>query len=333
MRILFFTSTKIGDYLSDSLLHGLRAILGGDLVDFPKKDAMYKSFPEELAPQLYGRGFTLYRTLDDIWIDRFRVVEELRAGRFDAVVFGDIWNQYGYLVDFMPCLQGARIAIVDGEDSPAPFPYAGSIWRTPYRWMLPRVHRRFAYFKREITPDTLHYRLYRLLPKSLCEQLPPLTAFRPIAFSIPEDKVLSAPSRKTKRFPAHIVDRELIDLVGGQNTYAFAKESEYYADLQASQFGVTMKRAGWDCLRHYELAANAAVPCFRALDAKPARCAPHGLSPANSLSYDSASELLQQIEQLDEDQYATLQRGTLAWARANTTRARATAFIKQLMAL
>jgi len=38
-----------------------------------------------------------------------------------------------------------------------------------------------------------------------------------------------------------------------------------------------MKRGGWDCLRHYEIAAAGAVPCVRQLEGKPSSCAPHGL--------------------------------------------------------
>ena len=43
-RILFLTSTH-EDYLADSLLHGLRTLLGADVVDFPKPDYMYESYP------------------------------------------------------------------------------------------------------------------------------------------------------------------------------------------------------------------------------------------------------------------------------------------------
>jgi hypothetical protein len=265
----------------------------------------------------------MYRTLDDIEIDRSNVLKELRERRFDAIVFGDIWNQFGYLVETLPWLEGQNVAIVDGADSPAPFPYAGTVWRVPAWWTLPRVHRRFAYFKRELTPDTRHYRSFRLLPRAVCGLLPPMRAFHPISFSIPAEKIVPAPPAKAKRFPAHIVDRELAELVGGQQTYAFASEAEYYRDLQDSRFGVTTKRSGWDCMRHYEVAANGAVPCFRDLDAKPATCAPHGLGADNCISYRSARELLERLDRLPDGEYARLQRGALAWAHANTTHARA----------
>jgi hypothetical protein len=116
--------------------------------------------------------------------------------------------------------------------------------------------------------------------------------------------------------------------VGAQATYAFEDAAAYHADLRASRFGVTTKKAGWDALRHYEIAAAGAVPCFRDLDRKPARCAPHGLDRSNCIVYRDAGDLLAQASALDAAAYAQLQNGALAWARASTTEARARAFLE-----
>ena len=86
---------------------------------------------------------------------------------------------------------------------------------------------------------------------------------------------------------------------------------------------MTVKRAGWDALRHYEIAANGAVPCFRELDRKPATCAPHGVDRTNCVVYRDAGDLLRQVAAMGDDRYAELQAGALAWARANTTVRRA----------
>ena len=101
----------------------------------------------------------------------------------------------------------------------------------------------------------------------------------------------------------------------------FEREADYYGDLQTSRFGITTKRAGWDCLRHYEIAANGCVPCFRHLDRKPPRCAPHGLEPGvNCLSYRDADDLMRQVDALATSEYDAAATGALAWARANSTR-------------
>ena len=39
-------------------------------------------------------------------------------------------------------------------------------------------------------------------------------------------------------------------------------ESDYYKDYQRSYFAITCKKGGWDCLRHYEILANAVSPTF-----------------------------------------------------------------------
>lgn len=111
---------------------------------------------------------------------------------------------------------------------------------------------------------------------------------------------------------------------GSFTSYAFNTEKEYYLDLQSSRFGITTKRAGWDCLRHYEIAANGAVICFRNLSEKPADCAPHGLLDGmNCIAYRSFDELEAKINALDEVQYQKLLMNTLEWIKDSTTIKRA----------
>src|SRR5208283_4616118 len=45
-------------------------------------------------------------------------------------------------------------------------------------------------------------------------------------------------------------------------TYIYDNEADYYKGYQDSCFGVTMKKAGWDCMRHYEILANGCLPLF-----------------------------------------------------------------------
>jgi hypothetical protein len=120
--------------------------------------------------------------------------------------------------------------------------------------------------------------------------------------------------------------------VGTGTRYLFDDEDAYYADLRASRFGVTTKKGGWDCMRHYEIAANGCVPAFRDLDRKPATCAPHGLDETNCVPYRDADDLTRRLEAIGEPEYRALQAGALAralqagalaWARRNSTRRRA----------
>ena len=89
----------------------------------------------------------------------------------------------------------------------------------------------------------------------------------PISFSIPESKLVSSVPSKTKRF-AHIVPGDL-------STYIFDDEASYSADYQSSVFGRTQKKAGWDCLRHYEILANGCIPWVPDLDQCPSGTMTH----------------------------------------------------------
>jgi hypothetical protein len=316
------------DYLSDALLHGFRSLLKDNLIDYPKQEIMYSNCNKIMTEKVRGNGFTLYSgLLDDILIDRL-VEGKVQTQKFDLIIIGDIWRCFGQFVQLLPYLNFQNTIILDGADTPQPYPFAGYWWRKPYWWFLPKAHTRFLYFKREWTSETIRNLYYQILPLSICQFIPVPKNFRSIAFSIPEEKIISdLPSNlanKRKLFPKHIVDAEVAANVDGSLTsYAFEDEQEYYQDIQISKFGITTKRAGWDCLRHYEIAANGAVPCFRDLDLKPKTCAPHGLNSKNCISYNSYSDLINKIEKLSDREYESLQIEALSWVRENTTIARA----------
>lgn len=305
------------DYLADSLFHGLQALLGANAVDVPRADHMYFDFPHR--EKLYGRGFSLFTRAPDTHPLRTRYEEQLATGTFDIVVFANIHRTPHEFVRLLPHLASSRVAILDGEDDVRHFPTARALAHHP--GLLPlRFGPSWLYFKREWVPDST--------PKShdkLAAQhslAPPVSQIRPISFSIPDDVLISREqlyATRTQDFPHHIVDTEVAAAIGRQTKYAFDDEAAYHADLAASRFGITTKRAGWDCLRHYEIAARGAIPCFRDLDLKPATCAPHGFDATNSLTYKSYADLRQQLATLTPERERTLREGAYAWAKRNTT--------------
>jgi hypothetical protein len=326
-RILFLT-TPHEDYLADSLLHGLKTLMGVDVVDFPKVDFIYDSYPPERHGELYGHGFSLYGTLPDLPVDRHRPLDRARAGGFDLIVFADIWNSFGQFAELAPSISGTPMAVLDGADRQEPYPYAGVWWRSKAWRTLPRAHTRAIYFKRELTPLTGWFRSFLTVPPVLAARLPSIQAMREISFSFPAEKVLDeAPVGKQRLLASHVVDPEVAGRLGVPTSYAFSDEADYYADLRSARFGITVKRAGWDCMRHYEQAANGCVPCFRDLDRKPPRCAPHGLDETNCVTYHDYDDLMRRLEAVDEARYLALQEGALQWARANTTVRRAEQFL------
>ena len=76
----------------------------------------------------------------------------------------------------------------------------------------------------------------------------------PITFSIPECKIVSEMAVKTKIL-ATIIPGDL-------STYIYNNETDYYNDYKTSIFALTTKKAGWDCIRHYEIIASGCIPYF-----------------------------------------------------------------------
>ena len=76
----------------------------------------------------------------------------------------------------------------------------------------------------------------------------------PITFSIPYEKIVKGIPVKTKI---------ISNLIPGKlETYIYNTEEEYYNEYKTSYFATTCKKAGWDCMRHYEILANGCIPYF-----------------------------------------------------------------------
>jgi hypothetical protein len=306
-------------------------------VDYPQNYLLYNTTSEDMLRRgVRSRGFTLYGRLDDLAVTRAKVLERARWREFDLIVVGNIHRQFGTWLELLDEVADTPMAVLDGHDSGAMFPYVGKVWRQPRLWSLPRPHRRARYFKRELTPETYASRCFRLLPGKLAQQLPILGDVIPLAFSVPDDLIVSHGHEKDRDFATHIVDPEVAArLPGGTlgHKATFAAEDDYYADLRRARFGVTTKRGGWDCMRHYEIAASGTVPCFRRLEDKPQRCAPHGLDRTNCISYRDADDLFRIVRGLSDSDYTSLQEGALTWARHNSTTSRAREFLRHFSAL
>jgi hypothetical protein len=319
---ILFLGGDTADYLNISLLNGLKSLPDVEVFDYPKSEVLYKGNRDTMQKYIRGNGFTLYFLNDEPLVKRFHLLlKELKEDFFDLVIIGDIHNNFGLYVQCLPYLKKEKTIVLDGADSPSIYPFNGAYWRLMDYWGLPKAHKRFRYYKRELTPETLYYRYYKIIPKPLCKYIPIPKNIYPISFSIPDEKIIKELPVKTKDFPIHIVDEEVCKMVpGSSTTYAFKDETEYYQDLQSARFGITTKRSGWDCLRHYEIAANGSVICFKDLDKKPLSCAPHHLVPGvNCLSYSTYSDLIDQISQISKEDYLELYNNSISWIKSKSS--------------
>jgi hypothetical protein len=94
-------------------------------------------------------------------------------------------------------------------------------------------HLGVPYFKRELVYN--HSRLF------------------PISFAFPQSKVNL---NNTKRREIAICDPR------DRSTYIYKNEKDYYTGYKESKYAFTTKKAGWDCLRHYEILGNGCIPIF-----------------------------------------------------------------------
>ena len=117
MRILFITTLQ-ANYLPDLILHGLRKLMGPDVVDFPKKECLYQGIlglavcPDD---QLWPGWFPS----DNGNIDREDIGRKVDTGYLKYII-----SDYRALPFLLKNLSSwpAGLVVVDGEDTSSQIP-------------------------------------------------------------------------------------------------------------------------------------------------------------------------------------------------------------------
>jgi hypothetical protein len=80
----------------------------------------------------------------------------------------------------------------------------------------------------------------------------------PISFGLPEGRYARA-----KRFQQLNKTRDFAQIIPGvKRTYIYSTEDSFYDGYAEAYYGITMKKMGWDCFRHYEIIASGSMPFF-----------------------------------------------------------------------
>jgi hypothetical protein len=212
------------DYQNDCLLIGLKELYGDDVVDVNRRKHLYADYPEELVPKNYGKGFTVTRCIEEDNADRTDIENKIKSKYFDYVIYGSVWRNTDYLKLVLDNYDKNKIAFVDGDD------------QTKFHHVIKHGT---LYFKRELMyENNMEFEQY---------------FGNVIGFAFPTKK-LNFKEKKTQFMSQSIP--------GNPRTYIFDNEQDYYADYQKSQFAITKAKAGWDCLRHYEIMGNGCMPLF-----------------------------------------------------------------------
>jgi hypothetical protein len=234
MRILYISKAESADFLCDTLFHGLRTILGPDVVDVERLWFAYKSgFPDGIP------WHTFYGLLPDIDVDRTDIEKKIRARYFDYIIYGSIHRWRKYLDLACKVYHKSRIIFIDGEDDHDLMAFdriEPQNWEwgpEGYRASVPYGH---LYFKRELSSPSLAI---------------------PIQFSIPKEQIWDLQKKIRLMAPNDPRDKK---------TYNYPVQKDYFQQYAESCYGVTMKKGGWDCARHYEIMAAGSIPYFIGLE-------------------------------------------------------------------
>lgn len=345
MNILFLNS-GIPNYLVDGLFHGFRSIPGVNVVDVPRMDYMYKDASQEDLRKTGSKGNTLYGLLPEDEFSRGKRTFWISSIQdYDLVIFTDLHEQCE-LFHYLYCSQNLsrnQFCIIDGYDTTSMFPFFHNWFNLRVRpWTYFFEYRKVNVFKREFQDLGELYGVQKnkfpLLNKlaKLFLKLP--DNYQRISMSIPEIHIEEIPfSQKTKDFVDYNVDPALDELFQSRETAvigkwspSFEKQDDYYRDISASRFGITTKREGWDCLRHYEYAAKGAILCFKNLLDKNPLCAPHALNASNCILYTDKNDLLAAIETKTERELEDIQAKQYQWIRDFTTTKVALRFLDKI---
>ena len=149
---------------------------------------------------------------------------------------------------------------------------------------LDPLHTKHLYFKRELQQ---HH------PNLL-----------PFTFGLPTCKLAEPNKNKIQEYATCIP--------GQPETYIFNSEQPYYEDYQKSYYGVTMKKAGWDCMRHYEILGNYCIPYFIGLENCPE-------STLANIPKDLLFEGRELANNFDEQKYFTILDELFNYTKNNLT--------------
>ena len=231
------------DYLDECVLIGLKELFGSQVVDVNKKLSLYTDYPDEMKYRLYGRGYTLTQNIEPHECDRDDIENKIRNKFYDYVVYSKIENCNDYFDLVYEHYPKNRIALLDGGD-----------------WM--NIHP-------SVTYDTMFFKRECFLGMSNVNYSKYFNNIKPISFAFPTKRITRSQNKSKLLSTINPLDRTTYFDKDNSSEYKFKTEKEYYEEYQSSKFAITCQKAGWDCLRHYEIIGNGCIPLFHRVENAP----------------------------------------------------------------
>ncbi|HSX26201.1 MAG TPA: hypothetical protein VLE89_04250 [Chlamydiales bacterium] len=115
-KILFLTDNPSPDYLRCCTLIGFKELLGDRVIDVPKIEHIYTSYPHD-EHDLYGKGFTYTKIVEDFPIDRENIEQRIMNREFDLIIYGSIHRGLRYYQLVRQRYSSQKILYLCGEDA------------------------------------------------------------------------------------------------------------------------------------------------------------------------------------------------------------------------
>lgn len=238
LKVLLINSDDGPDYLADLVNYFFITsdleVSTNHIIDFLFDD--YQNLDN-----LYGKGFTLYGKLSHKLKNNITELqlEEIfdTFDYFDIIIFTSIHRKYklkdikdSLFFKLIKKINSSNVIVLDGEDF------------TEVDTDISQVSK---YYKRELINQYKEHA-------------------HPISFTFPAleaSKNLTNFSKKSQILAP--MDPRFL------NSYIYEDEASYFNQYKKSHFGVTTKKAGWDCMRHYEILSCNTLLFFPDILSKP----------------------------------------------------------------
>lgn len=234
MKVLFISKADLPDFQNDMVFHGAKTILGENIIDANKMWYMYSDDKEKywnIRVPNNGKSYGRGFTL----YGHFQSDNTDRENIEDKIrekYFDKII--YGSI---HRCQDYFELVSKNYSEKDIIF-----IDGEDHTGIISSLIGKGKYFKRELIYNTTE-------------------TLKPINFAIPSKWIVNSVPTKTIGFATIIP--------GDIRTYIYDNEIDYFNGYKQSYFGVTTKKGGWDCLRHYEILMNGCIPFFPDLQSCP----------------------------------------------------------------
>lgn len=264
LNILFISSSRGIDYQCHCLFHGLNELDNVVVYTLNDQPYMYSDYPLEKRKDLYGMGFSIACRISP---EKRRLhskeiaLDNIHNHFYDLIIYGEIDRCLDLWDVVKTCYSKNEVVCVEGSDYMHPY--------LSLKLNLGSKILKYTRYKKAIEVSNWVKRTretyYECLQHSILFKRELHTNYvgecLPINFAIPKNNIVKEIPNKS-RVMAYIVPGKI-------ETYIYKNEEDYYKGYQDSYWGTTFKKAGWDCLRHYEILCNGCIPYFPDIDKCP----------------------------------------------------------------